>query len=244
MDHPSYLRLLAVLFFLSPLFVSAQGKNTNPYASDIFIPLRGREEMHIIPLLDTLSADKEYLFRIQFSSKYRFSELFFDKGLATRTDSFLSIRPKTALTEGIDTATLRIIGFSTNGRILLQHKFILLAQARAFPMVNPNKSINITVNNIVLERNMNYNKRDFPEKCTFGYLDNGHYNKDNVIIGITVSVVNKSTSKNLYIKDDKPTEEMIHEIHKSKKGTRIYIRLDVKNGKRTRSTWTSFFMND
>jgi hypothetical protein len=244
MDQPLFLRLLALFFFLSPLCVSAQGKTNHPYASDIFIPLEGREEVKIIPLLDTLSADKEYLFLMRFNSKYRFSELFFDKGLATQTDSFLSIRPKTALKEGVDTATLRIIGFSTNGRILLQHKFILLAQARAFPMVNPNKSTNITVNNIVLERNMNYDKRDFPEKCMFGYLDNGHYNKDNIITGITVSLINKSTSKNLYVKDDKPNEDMIHEIHKARKGTRIYIRLDVKNGKKTKSTWTSFILKD
>jgi hypothetical protein len=237
-------RLIAFFLILIPLYTSAQGKNTNPYASDIYIPLRGREEIQILPLLDTLSADKEYLFKIQFSAKYRFSELFFDKGLATRIDSFLSIRPKTALTAGIDTATLRIIGFSTNGRILLQHKFILIAQARAFPMVNPNKSINITVNNIVLERNMSYNKRDFPDKCLFGYLDNGHYNKDNNITAITMSLVNKSTSKNLYVKDDKPNDEMIHEIHKAKKNTRVYIRLDVRNGKKTRSTWTSFILSD
>ena len=244
MDNRSYLWLLAILLFLSPILTSAQGKNTNPYASDIFIQLGGRDEVKIIPLVDTLSADKEYLFMIKFSPKYRFSELFFDKGLASRTDSFLSIRPKTSFTEGIDTATLRIIGFSNNGRILLQHKFILLAHGREFPMVNPNRTINITVNNVVLERNMNYDKRDFPEGCTFGYLDNGHYNKDNVITGITVSVVNKNTSKNLFAKADKPTEEMIHEIHKAHKGSRVYIRLDVKNGKRTRSTWTSFILND
>ncbi len=244
MDHHLSLRLLAILFLLSPILLSAQGKNSNPYASDIYIPLRGREEIKIIPLLDTLSADKEYLFMLQFSAKYRFSELFFDKGLATRTDSFLSIRPKTALKEGVDTATLRIIGFSNNGRILLQHRFILLAQARAFPMVNPNKSINITVNNIVLERNMNYSRRDFPEKCSFGYLDNGHYNKDNVITAITMSLVNKNYSKNLYVKADKPNDEMIHEIHKVKKGTKVYIRLDVKNGKKSKSVWTSFLMND
>jgi hypothetical protein len=249
MDHHLFLRFLAIILLLSPLYLSAQDqpshkKNTNPFASDIYIPLEGRDEVKIVPLLDTLSADKEYLFLIRFSSKYRFSELFFDKGLATTTDSFLSIRPKTSLTEGIDTATLRIIGFSNNSRILLQHKFILLAQARAFPMVNPNRSTNITVNNIVLERNMNYDKKDFPEKCVFGYLDNGHYNKDNVITAITMSFINKSTSKNLYVKDDKPNDDMMHELHKAKKGTRVYIRLDVKNGKKTRSTWTSFILKD
>ena len=240
--------LFGLVFFvlvLSSLHLSAQShKNINSNSSDIYIQLKGRDEVKIIPLLDTLSADKEYLFMIKFSSKYMFSELFFDKGLASRTDSFLSIRPKTNLTEGTDTATLRIIGFSNNSRILLQHKFILLAHAREFPMVNPNRTINITVNNVVLERNMNYDKRDFPEGCTFGYLDNGHYNKDNVITGITVSVINKNSSKNLFAKADKPTEEMIHEIHKARKGSRIYIRLDVKNGKRTRSTWTSFILND
>jgi hypothetical protein len=244
MDYLRSFRLLAIIFLISPLHILAQGKTPNPYASDIYIPLRDRDEIKIIPLPDTLSADKEYLFRIQFSSKYRFSELFFDKGLATRIDSFLSIRPKTSMTEGADTATLRIIGFANNSRILLQHKFVLLAQSRSFPFVNPNKSTNITVNHIVLERNMSYNKRDFPEKCVFGYLENGHYNKDNVITGITVSVVNKNKSKNMYVKDDKPNDDMIREIHKAKKGSRIYIRLDVKNGKKNKSIWTSFMIND
>lgn len=244
MDHCKSIRFLAILFLLSPLHILAQNKGSNPYASDIFIPLRDREEIKIIPLLDTLSADKEYLFRIQFNSKYRFSELFFDKGLATRIDSFLSIRPKTSMTEGSDTATLRIIGFANNSRILLQHKFVLIAQERSFPFVNPNKSTNITVNHIILERNMNYSKRDFPDKCVFGYLDNGHYNKENVITAITVSVVNRSKSKNLFVRDDKPNEEMVKEIQKAKKGSRVYIRLDVKTGKKTKSIWTSFLISD
>ena len=246
MDFHLYPRLLAILL-LYPIYLPAQlaaAKTFNINSTDIYIPLEGREEVKIIPLLDTLSADKEYLFKIEFSPKYRFSELFFDKGLATRTDSFLSIRPKTALTDGIDTATLRIIGFSNNGRILLIHRFILLAHARSFPMINPNKSTNITVNNIVLERNMDYDKRDFPDKCVFGYLENGHYNKDNTITGITVSVINKSSSKNLYVKDDKPNDDMIHEIHKAKKGSSVYIRLDVKNGKKQKSIWTRFTLND
>lgn len=246
-----YLRLKvclpALMLLLIPVLIYAQDmlqKSINYNSTDIFIPLEGREEVKIIPLLDTLSADKEYLFLIRFSPKYRFSELFFDKGLASRMDTFLSVRPKTNLTEGIDTATLRIIGFSNNGRVLLIHRFFLLAHTRAFPMVNPSKSINITVNNIVLERNMNYDKRDFPEKCAFGYLENGHYNKDNLITSITLSLIGKYSSKNLVVKDSKPSEEMIKEIHKAKKGTRVYIRLDVKNGKRSRSTWTSFYLND
>jgi len=236
--------ILAITILVSPLLILAQGRSPNPNASEIYIPLESRDDVKIIPLLDTLSADKEYLFRIQFNSKYRFSELFFDKGLATRIDSFLSIRPKTSMTEGSDTATLRIIGFSNNSRILLQHKFVLLAQARTSPFVNPNKSTNITVNHIILERNMNYSKRDFPDKCIFGYLDNGHYNKDNVITAITMSIASRSRNKNLYIKDDKPNDDMIKEIHKARKGSKIYIRLDVKNGKKTKSIWTSFTLND
>ncbi len=91
---------------------------------------------------------------------------------------------------------------------------------------------------------MEYSRRDFPEKSVFGYLDNGHYNKDNVITAITMSLVNKHYSKNLYVKEDKPTDEMLHEIHKAKKGTRVYIRLDVKTGKKNKSIWTSFTLSD
>ena len=240
--------LCAIVLLLSPVYLSAQStppsKNTSKPLTDIFIPLRGREEVKIIPLLDTLACDREYLFKIQFNAKYHFSELFFDKGLATRVDSFLSIRPKTSMSEGYDTATLRIIGFSNNSRILLYHKFYLVAQSRVFPMLNPNKSSNITVNNMALERNFDYSKKNFPEKCVFGFLDNGRFNKDNTITGVTVSLVNRNQSKNLYVKADKPTDDMIKEIHKARKGTLAYIRLDIKNGKRTRSVWTRFQLND
>ena len=236
--------LCVFALFVLPSYISAQSKTTSTAGTDIYIQLRGRDEVKIQPLLDTLSADKEYLFKIQFNPRYRFSELFFDKGLATRVDSFLSIRPKTSLHEGYDTATLRIIGFSNNNRILLYHKFLLSAQSRVFPMINPNKTSNITVNNMALERNMDYSKKNFPEKCVFGYLDNGRFNKDNVITAITVSLVNRNHSKNLYVKSDKPSDDMIHEIHKARRGTFVYIRLDIRNGKRNRSVWTRFQLND
>ena len=240
--------IAAIVCWLLPASMSAQkgqpSSNTSRPSTDIFIPLRGRDEVKIVPLPDTLACDKEYLFKIQFNPKYHFSELFFDKGLATRVDSFLSIRPKTSLSEGYDTATLRIIGFSNNSRILLYHKFYLIAQSRVFPILNPSKSSNITVNNMALERNFDYSKKCFPEKCVFGFLDNGRFNKDNSITGITVSLVNRNQSKNLYVKADKPNDDMIKEIQKARRGTFVYIRLDIRNGKRNRSVWTRFQLND
>lgn len=222
---------------------SAQTKAPTKTGSEIFLPLRGRDEVKITPLPDTLSADKEYLFRLYFSPKYKFSELFFDKGLATKIDSFLSIRPRTSMTSGADTATLRIIGFSNNNRVLMYHKFVIMAHAKTFPVLNPTTS-NITVGNIALERNMRYSKRNFPERISFGYLDNGRFVKDNIITSITVSLVNRDMSKTLYIHSDKPTDEMVKEIRHAKNGTLIYIRLDIRNGKKVKSVWTRFTLGD
>lgn len=235
-----------LLLFISaiPLVLPAQIKDPSSVNTDIYIPLKSRDEVKILPLPDTLSGDKEYLFRLRFSPKYKFSELFFDRGLATRIDSFLSIRPRTSKTSGVDTATLRIIGFSNNNRILLYHKFIILAQSKSFPTLNPNRSSNITVGNMALERNMRYSKRNFPEKCVFGYLDNGRFIRDNIITAVTVSLVNRDMSKSLYVKADKPTDEMIKEIRRAKNGTLMYIRLDIKNGKKAKSVWTRFTLGD
>ncbi|MCW3124463.1 MAG: hypothetical protein JWO03_121 [Bacteroidetes bacterium] len=235
--------ILLILASAVPLVLSAQIKDPSNVNTDIYIPLRSREEVKIQPLPDTLSCDKEYLLRLHFSSKYKFSELFFDKGLATRIDSFLSIRPRTSKTTGVDTATLRIIGFSNNNRILLYHKFTIVAQSKSFPTINPNKSSNITVGNMALERDMSYDKGSFPEKCTFGYLDNGRFIRDNVITAITVSLVNRSMSKSFYVKGDKPTDEMVKEIRKARRGTLMYIRLDIKNGKKAKSVWTRFTLD-
>jgi hypothetical protein len=235
--------LLSLLSAIS-LALSAQIRDPSSVNTDIYIPIKSRDEVTITPLPDTLSVDKEYLLRLHFSPKYKFSELFFDRGLATRVDSFLTIRPRTSMTTGADTGTLRIIGFSNNNRILLYHRFVILAQAKSFPVLNPNKSSNITVGNMALERNMTYSKKNFSEKCTFGYLDNGRFLKDNIITSITLSLVNRSMSKTLYIKGDKPTDEMIKEIHKARNGTLMYIRLDIKNGRRVRSVWTRFVLSE
>jgi hypothetical protein len=240
------LNLVILLIFTSAIssVVQAQVKDASNVNTGIYIPLKSRDDVQIIPLPDTLYVDKEYLLRMHFSSKYKFSELFFDRGLATRIDSFLSIRPRTSKTEGVDTATLRIIGFSNNNRILLFHNFYIGAQTKSFPMLNPNKTSNISVGNMALERDMRYSRKDFPEKCTFGYLDNGRFIRDNVITAITVSLVNRSMSKSMYIKGDKPTDEMVKEIRRARNGTLMYIRLDIKNGKKVKSVWTRFTLGD
>lgn len=240
--------LLSLSLLSCPLWLAGQPKtsslNPNTSSTGIYIPLRGREEVQILPLPDTLSIEKEYLLRIKFSARYSFSELFFDRGVAVRTDSFLTIIPKTSLTSGMDTATLRIIGFSNNNRILLFHKFLIPASPKVFPVLNPNKSVAIAVNNLVLDRSMKYTKRNFPDKCVFNYIDEGKNAKDNMITGITLSLVNRNNTKNLYVKGNKPTDEMIKEIHKSPNGTTMYIRLDIKNGRKSKSVWTRFTLGD
>ena len=239
--------LFAFLTLTCPACLYGQSRTnslTPNTQTGIYIPLRGREEVQISPLPDTLSIEKEYLLRIRFSSRYSFSELFFDRGVAVRTDSFLTIIPKTSMTDGVDTATLRIIGFSNNNRILLYHKFLIPAHPKVFPVLNPNPNVAVAVNNMALERNMKYSKRNFPDKCVFNFLDDSKYAKDNVITAITLSLVNRNYTKNLYVKGNKPTDEMIHEIHKVRNGTTMYVRLDIKNGRKSKSVWTRFTLGD
>ena len=237
--------LLWLSFVAISCFAQLNKKPLQNFSStEIYIPLRSREEVKLLPLLDTLEAKKEYKFKLRFSSRYHFSELFFDKGLAVRTDSFLRMVPSTKLTQGFDTATLRIIGFSNNSRILLFHHFLIRAQQKVFPVLNPNKSTYITLNNLALERNEKYKKDNFGDLTKLNYLDNGKFNEDNIITAITVSLVNRDLNKNLYVKADRPTKEMMREIRSMKNGTLCYIRLDIRNGKKAKSSWTRILLVD
>jgi len=230
-----------VLLFI--LFLFFQQGEKKPKATEAaignFIELRGREEVTLTPLLDTLDSEQEYKFKMDFAPKYLFSELYFDKGVAVRTENILTIRPSNKTLEN-DTATLKIVGFSNGGRILLYHKFIIEPSARVYPKL-PKKVAYILLNNNVLERNSTYGKEMFGKNPLLEYYEENM--PDSVIIeGITLSIVNKQIQKNIYTNKSVMNKEMIDEIKGLKMNTLTYIRLDVKIRKKRKSIWTRFTM--
>ncbi len=209
--------------------------------SEIFIPLQNRNEVKISPDFDTLLSGKEYSYIMKFAPKYKFSELFFDKGVAVRTDSLLRITPKTKKTSGLDTAMFKIIGFANNSRILLYQYLLIKPEPKLFPNFNSNKGM-IVLNNMALERNEKYKRNNFSQKAILSYEEPGRDDTSITILSVTLSLVNKQMQKNLYKKGDKLDEEMIKEIRKLSSNTLTYIKLEVKIGKKTKSVWTRFML--
>ncbi len=228
-----------LLFVFLLLFLQQDAKKQKEPVSitNGYIALRNRDEVKITPLLDTLVAEQEYVFDISFKSKYVFSELFMDKGVAIRTANTLTIKPVNKTTR-IDTATLRIIGFSSNNRILLYHQFIVEPIKNLYPRVAKKYTL-VLMNNNALERNSIYTKSMFVKDATFEYYEDDL--SDTVTVdGLTLSLVSGNVRKNLYTTKPILTKEMHDEIKTLKQNTMAYVRLDVKVGKKRKSTWTRF----
>lgn len=229
--------MLPFIFLLLFLQQDAKKQKVPVSITNGYIALRNRDEVKITPLLDTLVAEQEYVFDISFKSKYVFSELFMDKGVAIRTANTLTIKPVNK-TNHTDTATLRIIGFSSNNRILLYHQFIVEPIKNLYPRVAKKHTLVLMSNN-ALERNSTYTKSMFVKDATFEYYEDDL--SDTVIVdGLTLSLVSGSVRKNLYTTKPILTKEMHDEIKTLKQNTMAYVRLDVKVGKKRKSTWTRF----
>lgn len=79
----------------------------------------------------------------------------------------------------------------------------------------------------------------FVKDASFEYYEEDL--SDSVIVdGLTLSIVNGSVRKNLYTKKPILTKEMHDEIKSLKQNAMAYVRLDVKVGKKRKSTWTRF----
>ena len=229
--------MLPFIFLLLFLQQDAKKQKVPVSITNGYIALRNREEVKITPLLDTLVAEQEYVFDISFKSKYVFSELFMDKGVAIRTANTLTIKPVNK-TNHTDTATLRIIGFSSNNRILLYHQFIVEPIKNLYPRVAKKHTLVLMSNN-ALERNSTYTKSMFVKDATFEYYEDDL--SDTVIVdGLTLSLVSGRVRKNLYTTKPVLTKEMHDEIKTLKQNTMAYVRLDVKVGMKRKSTWTRF----
>jgi ethanolamine ammonia-lyase small subunit len=95
------------------------------------------------------------------------------------------------------------------------------------------------MSNNALERNSTYTKSMFVKDATFEYYEDDL--SDTVIVdGLTLSLVSGRVRKNLYTTKPVLTKEMHDEIKTLKQNTMAYVRLDVKVGKKRKSTWTRF----
>lgn len=231
----SYMRFLFPLLFAFQQVVTAQKGHLS--ITNGYISIKNRTEVQITPLLDTLVAGQEYVFEINFNNKYVFSELFMDKGVAFRSLNTLTIKPINKK-NSVDTATLRIIGFSSNNRVLLFHQFFVEPEKNIYPKLSK-KQIYILIDNNTLERNSTYKRDLFTRDATFSYYEQG-LNDSVVIKGLTLSLVSGKFRRNLYTTKPSLTREMFDEIKSLKQNTLAYIRLDILINNRRKSTWTRF----
>lgn len=208
---------------------------------DIYIPLKLKPDVvQLEPLLDTLEPNLSYHFTLKFAPKFIFSELYLDKGVAVRTDSFVTIKALNKKKNDIDTANFRIIGFANNSRILLVHRFVILPDIRVYPVLNKKHGY-IILNNDALERNLRYKKASFTKNSVFSYEENGDRDAWQ-IVKVNLSVISQGSSKNLFTNGNILTENMHSELHKAKAGSYGYVRLDLKNGKKNKTVWTRFLL--
>lgn len=207
---------------------------------EIFIPLNDRSDIKMNPRIDTLENKKDYEFKIRVSSEFKVSQFLFEKGLATQNDSVLIINANSPKNGGIDTAILRVIVTSIRGNriMLFQKQFIVRVPEKVYPVLHNSKTNLIMVNDqVLLERNNAYSKDLLIDNHPFVTLyDNANNMKKLDVKGVTISLMEKE-GKQYVSKGDTLSSEAIHELKKIKKTTPVYIRVEGKSGKSTKTVW-------
>jgi hypothetical protein len=212
--------------------------------TEIYIPLDNRKEMRLAPKVDTLLDKEEFTYKMYIDPQYRFSELYCDRGLAVKIDNFLRVTPNSNKKSGIDTITLRIVLFGNNNRVLLYKHFFIKVPPRVYATTLAKQKEWVLFNNMALERNMSYKKENFVEKGIFYFQTPDKVAEtDKKVVSVTISLVNKTYDKSFLIKGNQITPEILGEIKKQKLPTQIYVRLEVKTGKKNKSLWTRFNIN-
>ena len=219
---------------------------TNAYSQNstaIYIPMDGRHEIRLSPKFDTILDKEEFTYKMNIDPQYHFAELFCDRGLAVRMDNFLRVTPNSSKLTGIDTVTLRVILFGNNARVLFYKHIFVKVPPRAYIPAAKQKEW-VLFNNMALERNMSYRKTNFKEKGVFYFQTPEKVAEtDKKIVTVTISLVNRTYDKSFIIKGNQLTPEIAAEIKKQTIPTQMYVRLEAKIGKKTKSIWTRFNIN-
>jgi hypothetical protein len=210
----------------------------------IYIQMDGRRELRLAPKIDTLVNNEEYVYKLTIDPQYQFAELFCEKGLAVKTDNFLRITPNSTKQSGIDTVTLRIILFGNGNRILFYKHLYVKVSPKDYEKAIRKQPEEVTMDNMVLERNYAYSKSNFRQKGVFNFISHDTVPAANKkVVSVTLSLINQVYNKSFYIKGDQMTPEVYAEIKKQHQPVQAYVRLEVKVGKKTKSIWTRFMMN-
>lgn len=213
---------------------------------EIFIPLANRAELKIEPEIDTLDEGVDYRFIITIADGYKISQSFFDKGLATLQDSLLTIRAKATKPKGAEKSALRfIISNQQNTRILLMKDFIIKSDGRLYPLVSKPKTNIIMLNDLPIERNKTYNKRDFVDKPFVQFYENENSDTTKKINNIKLTFVKGDFQKNMTSANDTLSYEMLREIKRIRGNTTVFLSLEVPQPRnKVKHIWSRFTVTD
>ncbi len=213
---------------------------------EIFIPLDQRTELRIEPQVDTLEEGKDYRFFITLDKDYRIAQSFFDKGLATLQDSILTIRAKASKPRGAEKSMLRfIITNLQNTRILLMKEYIVKSDGRLYPLVAKPKTNIIKLNDLQIERNKTYNKKEFADKPFVQFYENEYSDTSKRINGVKMTFVKGDFQKHLSSANDTLSYEMLKEIKKIRGNTTVFLSIEIPQPRnKVKNIWSRFTVTD
>jgi len=213
---------------------------------EIFIPLDLRSELRIEPQVDTLEEGKDYRFIITLDPNFKIAQSFFDKGLATLQDSILTIRAKASKPRGAEKSMLRfIITNLQNTRILLMKEYTVKSDGRLYPLVAKPKTNIIKLNDLQIERNKTYNKKEFADKPFVQFYENEYSDTSKRINGVKMTFVKGDYQKHFASSNDTLSLEMLREIKKIRGNTTVFLSIEIPQPrKKVKNIWSRFTVTD
>lgn len=213
---------------------------------EIFIPVEQRSELRIEPQVDTLEEGKDYRFIISLAPNFKIAQSFFDKGLATLQDSMLTIRAKATKPRGTEKSMLRfIISNVQNTRILLMKEYVVKSDGRLYPLVAKPKTNIIKVNDLQIERNKVYSKKEFTDKPFVQFYENENSDTSKRINAVKMTFVKGDFQKHLASTNDTLSMEMLKEIKKIRGKTTVFLSIEVPQPRnKVKSIWSRFTITD
>ncbi len=232
---------LARIFFVLLVFFAGGKAYAQKPGRELYLPMNSGSNIKMTPRLDTIDNRTEYEFRIKLAPGLKVSQFLFEGGLAIQNDSVLVISASSRKNGGFDTATLRVIVTSVAGSRIwpFQKEFIVRVPEKAFPTIRNSKTNVVMVNDkVVLERNGSIAKDLLIANHPYVTMyDNATNMNKFEVKQVTVSLMEKE-GKQYISKGDTLSSEAIHEIKKIRKPTPVYIRVEGKNGKSTKTVWS------
>jgi len=233
-------------YFLTLVFLASCLSGFTQPLKEIFIPLDLRSELRIEPQVDTLEEGKDYRFIITLDPNFKIAQSFFDKGLATLQDSILTIRAKASKPRGAEKSMLRfIITNLQNTRILLMKEYIVKSDGRLYPLVAKPKTNIIKLNDLQIERNKTYNKKEFADKPFVQFYENEYSDTSKRINGVKMTFVKGDYQKNFASSNDTLSLEMLREIKRIRGNTTVFLSIEVPQPrKKVKNIWSRFTVTD